>query len=378
MAMTRKSCEEIGEQLHAYRAGELGPLERERVEAHLNHCADCAAELAMMSSLVDAARLGPPAMSWDQKKRIELQLFEHLATPQKQQQERRTWRWWPVIFIPSFAAGAALMALLFTLIPKETSVAVASGWLPTESGVRAFAPSAAEVNFDVENKAPHLTLKDKAVLVRYQRPVDAGILSVSTPHGEVLVKGTVFFVDVDKDKSIIGVQRGVVEVIAHDGSTVAVLPGQQFELSESGVAAVEARSPHFDMLDVLFPKPIELEPIEDAPKLRRRVDVPADPGPDSKAIAAVVQKRQWLIQECYQHALKRDPSLGGAFEVELVISTSGEVTDLNVTVDELGSELVANCVRERMHKWTFPAHPSEEMTISVPFVFNRTPYKPAK
>ena len=66
----KKTCSAYRDDLPGYRLGEGTPLERERMKAHLEGCADCRAHLAAYEMLVRDAREEPPALAIEDKDRI--------------------------------------------------------------------------------------------------------------------------------------------------------------------------------------------------------------------------------------------------------------------------------------------------------------------
>ena len=66
----KKTCSAFRDDLPGYRLGEGTPLERERLKAHLEGCADCRAHLAAYEQLVQDAREEPPALAIGDKDRI--------------------------------------------------------------------------------------------------------------------------------------------------------------------------------------------------------------------------------------------------------------------------------------------------------------------
>ena len=76
---------------------------------------------------------------------------------------------------------------------------------------------------------------------------------------------------------------------------------------------------------------------------------------------------------CYEEALVADPKLAGAIAVAVTITSTGDVTDANVTKRSWsgkGSETLEACVRARVKTWKFPA--SDAPTGTYPFSLSFT------
>ena len=187
--------------------------------------------------------------------------------------------------------------------------------------------------FDADGERPVLQLAAQAVMVRFTRPEGARPLEVRTPNATVVVRGTVFFVEVQDGRTVVGVQRGRVEVVAQDGSTALVGSQQQASADGSGAARVTADSEHFVMLDALFPlkhRPLDPDLLPPPPRRVRRPRPRVEP-PDPSVISGVVSRHMWLVQECYEHELKKDSSLQGSIEVEVIYGADGKVAEASVS-----------------------------------------------
>ena len=110
-------------------------------------------------------------------------------------------------------------------------------------------------------------------------------------------------------------------------------------------------------------------------KKKRRVasakfsGVEADGSLDPSKITKVVKRGQKAIQACYEKQLKRDDSLAGKVEIEVVISEKGKVSEVIVTDDSVGSRELKSCIKSRVKRWRFPAPDDGEVSFVTSFIF---------
>ena len=101
-------CESIRVSLHAYRAGDQSPLERERVRSHIAGCTSCGAELLLQSQVEDAAKYGPEPMSDDTKHAILARIKADVSAEAPGGASLLSWR----LLLPSAALAAGLATVL--------------------------------------------------------------------------------------------------------------------------------------------------------------------------------------------------------------------------------------------------------------------------
>jgi hypothetical protein len=94
---------------------------------------------------------------------------------------------------------------------------------------------------------------------------------------------------------------------------------------------------------------------------------------DKKLIEAVVEKNHLQLQVCFERALKRDRSIQGKMEWQWVLTTRGEIVDLNLVSSTIRSPQMTNCVKEKILSWRFPKPKKGSIEITYPFFF--TPKK---
>ena len=110
-------------------------------------------------------------------------------------------------------------------------------------------------------------------------------------------------------------------------------------------------------------------------KKKRRVasakfsGVEADGSLDPSQITKVVKRGQKAIQACYEKQLKRDDSLSGKVEIEVVISEKGKVSEVIITDDTVGSRDLSDCIKSRVRRWRFPAPDDGEVSFVTSFIF---------
>jgi TonB family protein len=87
------------------------------------------------------------------------------------------------------------------------------------------------------------------------------------------------------------------------------------------------------------------------------------------SLLAVIQRYAPGLQFCYGNELKRQEGLRGKLVVALTVAASGEVTDVVVVQNTLGSERLAACALSQIREWRFPTIPTGITTFQAPFVF---------
>ena len=75
---------------------------------------------------------------------------------------------------------------------------------------------------------------------------------------------------------------------------------------------------------------------------------------DPARIEGVVQSGFGLYGHCYRDGLSRDPRLGGAVRLKLVIDTSGGVERISDGGSDLPDRRVINCVAQGLFALKFP------------------------
>jgi TonB family protein len=74
------------------------------------------------------------------------------------------------------------------------------------------------------------------------------------------------------------------------------------------------------------------------------------------------------VKGCYERALKRNPNLSGKIVLRWTITPSGTVQNVEAEND-IGDPEVANCIKQLVSRWRFPAPSGGSVDVSIPFVF---------
>jgi len=91
---------------------------------------------------------------------------------------------------------------------------------------------------------------------------------------------------------------------------------------------------------------------------------------DKDALGHFINARKGSIQSCYETQLKRNPTLKGKLVVRFTIGTKGNVTEVSIDSDTMGSDEVASCVMNRIKTWKVPCTPDSETAVAFPFLFS--------
>ncbi len=91
-------------------------------------------------------------------------------------------------------------------------------------------------------------------------------------------------------------------------------------------------------------------------------------GLDRDQIIAVINRNKGQIIYCYEKGLQAQPSIGGRVAVSFVIGAAGRITQANVAESSLGSNMVENCMLQRMKTWQFP-RPVGKVNVDVLYPF---------
>ncbi len=101
-------------------------------------------------------------------------------------------------------------------------------------------------------------------------------------------------------------------------------------------------------------------------------DAPAPSTADQKTrIATAVRKARRQVQNCYERALIKQPTLAGTIEVHLSIGSSGSVTEAKDVSDPAFAEpTVVACVLKQLKAVKFgPSPDGQPVEVTYPFVF---------
>jgi hypothetical protein len=109
-------------------------------------------------------------------------------------------------------------------------------------------------------------------------------------------------------------------------------------------------------------------------KREAEIEVDTEPpvvdGPISEAdISRVMQRNLRAMRDCYEHALKRDPTLAGKIFLRFDIEETGRVEKVDVESSTLKSDVLADCIERRSKAWRFPQTEGEQVSVTYPILF---------
>jgi ferric-dicitrate binding protein FerR (iron transport regulator) len=96
-------------------------------------------------------------------------------------------------------------------------------------------------------------------------------------------------------------------------------------------------------------------------------EVPSEPQSVPVEIESMIRARATKIRSCYEHSLKRDPSLAGTVSLRLKVGDVGQVQKVSVDESTLADPSVAECLRKEAMGWSFQK--GRNATVVYPFVF---------
>ncbi len=89
-----------------------------------------------------------------------------------------------------------------------------------------------------------------------------------------------------------------------------------------------------------------------------------------RVIASVIRRHLAGIQNAYNSALKKNPTLGsGKITVRFTITAGGSVGSASIIQDTLNSPVLSGSILARIRSWRFPTVKSGSVTVVYPFVF---------
>jgi outer membrane biosynthesis protein TonB len=94
------------------------------------------------------------------------------------------------------------------------------------------------------------------------------------------------------------------------------------------------------------------------------------PSVDKAALSRFINLRKGSIQGCYEAQLKRSPSLHGKLVLRFTIGTRGQIVEVSIDSDTLGSDELASCITRLVKAWRMPFSPDADTTVTFPFLFH--------
>jgi hypothetical protein len=242
-----QSCEQHRDTMVAFLRGELGPLERRRVEAHLDNCDDCTTLRGELELGLEAAAAWHPELPAERLDDLIARLIPYM----ERRGARRTFR--PGWAVASLAAAAALLIALGGVIlsrrsvpEPEPAVAVAPEPVPLEPVVapvqhaepapwlRVVTPAGWDGKVTRDGRAVEIAMQHGFVAVSFVGGRGRKV-RVRAPNATVDVVGTRFFVEIgDGGATHVGVAEGRVRLTGGRG-TVEVAAGQTLSIDAGGL-----------------------------------------------------------------------------------------------------------------------------------------------
>lgn len=90
---------------------------------------------------------------------------------------------------------------------------------------------------------------------------------------------------------------------------------------------------------------------------------------DQGKVTKVVRKNMPALRNCYEKALKKNPSLGGKISIKFTIGTNGRVTSAKAASDSVGDSSVTSCVIGKFRGFVFAKPEGGAVTYVYPIVF---------
>jgi hypothetical protein len=96
----------------------------------------------------------------------------------------------------------------------------------------------------------------------------------------------------------------------------------------------------------------------------------AGPEPDAKGIRGLVRRNLGGIRDCYDRALKRNPSLAGKAVLRFSVGPCGQVSDVEVAARGGDVAEAGECVARLARGWRTPFRPAEPVAVEYPLSFS--------
>lgn len=261
-------CEEVQSSLQSYLSGEISPLNRSRIEAHLENCPDCALAARMIES-VGRAVGSPPPLSRAKKAQLLAGIHLRLESPAPR------WSFRLRVALPAMATVAAALGIYMIVsidapdpAPQDTlargedappppRVEVqppASGYVEQlVGGATVYAEAVSDLRAEHVDGTNIIEFSRGRLLVNYDRAVAERELEVRVPGLRVQVVGTVFLVDATPEATEVAVRRGLVRVLTDSGEEFRVDAGHALKLGLSPGPITPMAPPTRAAFDRRFP-----------------------------------------------------------------------------------------------------------------------------
>ncbi len=88
-------------------------------------------------------------------------------------------------------------------------------------------------------------------------------------------------------------------------------------------------------------------------------------------VMQVINAQYGRIMYTYNRYLRQDPNLAGKISIDLTIAAGGRVANVQVLENTLGNDAFIRDVIAILRRLTFPPISEGDVTVNLPFVFNR-------
>jgi len=90
---------------------------------------------------------------------------------------------------------------------------------------------------------------------------------------------------------------------------------------------------------------------------------------DQGKVTKTVRKNMPALRNCYEKALKKNPTLEGKISVKFTIGTNGRVTSASAASDSIGDASVSSCVIDKFRGFVFDKPEGGSVSYVYPIVF---------
>lgn len=92
---------------------------------------------------------------------------------------------------------------------------------------------------------------------------------------------------------------------------------------------------------------------------------------DPANVEKTVTAGRYQLKLCYEMALRRNKTAGGAMEWRWTIGSDGRASDLNLIRSSIRDDELVRCVRDKIASWRFPRPEGGTVEVRYPFEFSR-------
>jgi hypothetical protein len=92
---------------------------------------------------------------------------------------------------------------------------------------------------------------------------------------------------------------------------------------------------------------------------------------DPASVEKTVRAGRYQLKLCYEMALRRNKTAGGAMEWRWTIGSDGRASDLNLIRSSIADDELVRCIRDKIASWRFPRPDGGTVEVKYPFEFSR-------